>query len=238
MSRPRRKTPRTRVQTAGLLAASILLLSTGCSRDPATTTQPATPPAISPRATVEEMIRLRDQRLYTELQTLVVPQRSAEAVKTLMAVDAFLDANHRLGTWVRDNVGLGIAQSVDMAELGQNLGVFSRGVELLDERIAGDRAEVYYTIGKRMPVPVARLRLVLGSWRYDPEGGYSENLPEGFREMARGLDRALEELTRGRPSANAIRDDPAQLAHSIQRHLTAGVALLSKARAEAENDEP
>ena len=209
-----------------------------CCR-PAIVPPPRTPPepTLGPRATAARLIELRQARRYAELRELVVPEQGTELVSVLMAVDGFLDANRALCNWIRDHVGVGIAQTVDQSYMGNVLGIFSLHADLLDEAASGSQAEVSFTVAGRLPVRSAHLRKIHGVWRFDPEGGYSEHLPAAFREMATGLERTLAELRGGRLSTDELRNDPQLLADKVKDSLRAGVRRLSAARAEAEGGE-
>ena len=182
-------------------------------------------------------MKLRAERKYGDLRRLVVPQRVNEVEETLTAIDDFLDANEQLCGWIREHVGIGLSQTIDQSDWADNLGLFSRHVALLDEAVdpvRKDQASVSFTVDGGLPAQSARLRRIDGAWRYDPEGGYSENLPAAFHELARGLDRVRDDLESGRPSAAALRDNPDVLVEKVKDRLRRGVSLLSKARAAAE----
>ncbi|MCK4341041.1 MAG: hypothetical protein KAY37_04880 [Phycisphaerae bacterium] len=203
----------------------------GCSRTPAEPPRPSTP-EIGPRETIQRIMELRGMRKYSELRGLVVPEGGHEVVTTLMAVDDFLDANRGLCNWLRDNVGMGLAQTIDQAYIGDVLGIFSRYVELLDESVTDSRARVSFTVDGKLPVMYAQLRIVDGIWRYDPESGYSEYLPAAFHEMARGLESVLADLESGRVSREDLLANPEGLLEKVAARLRQGVNLLSKAQME------
>lgn len=210
------------------------MLLAGCSRTetPTAPTPASRPAAESPRAVIERLMALRAARRYTELAELVVPSRAQEVVSTLVAMDTFLDSNGRLCLWVREHVGMGLAQRTDLAYLGSNLGIFSPHIELLDEVVRGDASELGYMVDGRLPVEQAHLCLLHGTWRYDPGEGYSEDLLAGFRLMAQGLDGVLADLEAGRISPDELRNTPDKLVERVQRSLAPGVALISRARQE------
>jgi hypothetical protein len=217
--------------TGCLLAALTALAAWGCSRPP-----PEVPaePEVGPREVVQRIIELRRQRRYTELEELVVPKHAHEVVKTLMAVDDFLDANDVLCNWLRDNVGIGLSQRIDQSDIGNILGIFSRDVELLDVTVTGGKATVSFMVAGQLPAQKAFVRKSYGQWRYDADEGYSEHLPAAFHEMARGLEHVLTDLQSGRISRESLRDDPERLVDEVKKGLRRGVRLLSQARAEAE----
>jgi hypothetical protein len=221
------------IWASGLVLA--LIAATGCDRGGAAPALPAaTQTADAPRQTLQRLIELRGQRRYADMPPLIVPEAGGPVVNTLVALDEFLDANRRLCDWVRDHVGVGVAETIDQSYLGANLGIFSPHVELLDVGIVGDGATASFTADGRLPAKIARLRRIADTWRYDPESGYSEYLPAAFRDMARGLDAVRGELERGTLSADELRDDPERLMTKLKSALRRGVGLLSQARAATE----
>jgi hypothetical protein len=217
-----------------LVALGLALLVGGCDRG-AVPSSAATPQAANaPRHTLQRLIELRGERRYADMPPLILPGSGGPVVNTLVALDEFLDANHQLCDWLRDHVGVGVADTIDQSYLTANLGIFSPHIELLDVGIAGDGASVSFIVDGRLPAKAARLRQIDGTYRYDPEGGYSDYLPAAFRDMATGLDDVRRELERGAISADELRDDPERLMEKVRASLRRGVALLSQARAAAE----
>lgn len=163
------------------------------------------------------------------MNDLVVAGRAHQVVKTLMAVDEFLRANRALCDYVRDEFAVGLSQSIDQSRWGASLDIFSRYVELIEERIEGDQATVSFTVDGRLPLRHARLVRIDGVWRYDPGPGYSPQLPTAFERMARGLRQVLDDLKSGRVSANAVRADPQRLIEEVRVRLLPGVKMLPAA---------
>lgn len=180
----------------------------------------------SPRATVEALLEARGASSYQRMEPLILPGRAHEVVKTLMAVDEFLHADRMLCEYVRDHLTPGLSGSIDSSSWAAHLGVFSRYVELIDERIDGTSATVSFTIDGRVPVQRARLELVNGSWRYDPGPGYDPQLPAAFQRMSRGLNRVLDDLNSGRLAADEIRDRPELLIEELRVRLMPGIKML------------
>lgn len=223
-----------------LVAVAAPLLG-GCTRAPTPAAARAPTSAISPRDTLVRLIELRVARQYRELTPLVVPGRGDDVVQFLMAVDDFLAANHRLCDWLRDHVGLGLSQIIDQSYVaddlalyaGEDLGLFSRQVELLDVAVEAEQATIAFTIAERLPARHARLRKSEGVWRYDPGPRFSDDLPTAFHELARGLESVLADLEYGRLSADALSGSPELLMEKVKARLRRGVNLLSKAQAAA-----
>jgi hypothetical protein len=211
----------------------------GCSRSPPPPVQQTGPPAGGPRQTLLRLVELRDQHKYREMPALIVPHRGKPVVDFLMAVDDFLASNRRLCNWLRDHVGVGLSQIIDQSYVvddlgtyaGEDLAIFSKHVELLDDAIHDHLATVSFTVESRLPAKWARLCRLDGSWRYDPGPQLSEHLPAAFRELARGLDLVLTELESGRIPMQELSARPELLMEKVKARLRRGVNLLSKARA-------
>jgi hypothetical protein len=218
---------------AALIAASVCA---GCSRPPAAAG--SAPAAVAdPRVTVQQLIKLRSTQKYNELTALVAAPRGRDVVRCLLAVDEFDAANRRLCAWVRDNVGIGLSQTIDQSYVlddlalytGDDVGVFSRNIELLDVARDGERAAVAYIATERLPARRVHLRLVEGTWRLEPQAPISEHLPAAFRDMAAALDQVRQHLQRGGIKPAEMQRDPEKLMELVKTRLRRGVALLSKA---------
>jgi hypothetical protein len=208
-----------------LLVASVALWLTACER----TTPPETRRTDSPRATIERIIAARDSGSYQTLNELLIPERAHDVVKTLMAVDEFRHANEALCKYVRDTFPLDLSQSIDELEWGAHLDVFSRYVQLVDQRVDGETATVTFTVDGRIPVRHAHLVRTDGQWRYDPGSGYDARLPAAFQRMARGLREVLDNLKSGRLAADEIRADPQRLIEEVRVRLQPGIKMLPAA---------
>jgi hypothetical protein len=198
----------------------------GCSRtEPQEQPRPGRP-AASPRETLARLLEARDKGAYQDIRPLVVPEHAENVISTLMAVDDFLLANRELCEFVREHVGIGLAQSIDQSHLGAYLEIFSSYVELLAENIEGQQAQVSFLIDGELPVKRAELKLIGGTWHYDPGPGYTPEIPQAFLRMARGLRQTLQEIKSGRLSAEALRDDPELLANEVRLRLLPGAKML------------
>ncbi|MGD8454027.1 MAG: hypothetical protein PVJ57_19615 [Phycisphaerae bacterium] len=206
-------------------AAALLLLSgwVGCTRSPNTTTTPAQG---SPRQTVERLIELRAAGNYQDMQPLIVPERAADVVVTLVAVQEFLSANDELCRVIRDEVGEGLAKHIDQSFRAYYLDIFSKYVEVLDEQATGSTAIVSFTVDGRLPAVHADLRLVEGRWCYDPGPGDYRQLAEGFRQMARGLRHVVTEIEEDRLSSAELREHPELLEREVRLRLLPGIKSL------------
>lgn len=222
----------------GLLTALVAWCS-GCERSARPPSDPgsASAPESSPRATIARLIAVRESGSYQPMNGLIVPERVHEVVKTLMAVDEFLRVNRVLCNYVRDEFAFGLSQSIDQSQWGAHLDIFSRYVELIEERIEGNTATVSFTVDGRLPVQRARLVRMDGVWRYDPGAGYDPRLPAAFQRMAGGLRQVLDELKSGSLPADAIRADPQRLVEEVRVRLLPGIKMLPVGPSSQPDDE-
>ena len=230
---------RTRARRITLWSLTAAIVCAGCSRPPPAGSA-RTQSDAGPEHTLRKLRELRAARDYRALPALIVPECGHDVVGMLLAVDDFLAANQRLGNWVRDNIGAGMAYSLDVAEnlaqyAGDDLGIFNRHVELLDVTAGGDEAQVSYLIESRSSARIARLRRIDRVWRLDPGRRDYARLTAAFRDMARGLEQALAEFESGPLTLQELRDDPERLMDTVEARLRRGVRMLSKAHATSQN---
>jgi hypothetical protein len=221
---------------------AVMLLG-GCERSaaPAAPAPPTATGTRGPRQTLLELRELRRTRHYDRMKTLIVAPRAPGVIQTLLAIDDFLAANERLCNWVRDQVGIGLAQSIDQSYLGDDLGfylcnsmnVFASDVELLDESAHGEDAVVSFIVSGRSPAEEAQLHRSAGAWCYDPGRAVPAGFAAAFRDMTAGLRELVAELETGQISVADVRDERELLMDKVQAKLRRGVRLLSEARAES-----
>ncbi len=218
--------PLRRSGVAGLLLIGLCTSHWGCARAPAPAEPREAGAALAPRAVVQRLIDLRAAARYRDMAPLILEPHRRAVCDTLLAVDDFLTANRQLCDYLREHVGLEMANSVDQSHLGENLSVFSRYVDLLDATVDADAARVAFTIDRRLPAGHVDLRRVGGQWQYDPGAGFAPELPLAFHKMAAGLRRMREELAAGAIPVAEIRNDSQRLAREVQLRLIEGVRML------------
>lgn len=197
----------------------------------APTSGPASRPiaANTPKRTTEKLWELRDRRAYSEMTAWIVPERARATTDLLAAVDIFLLAERQLRDHVRDNVGSGLRDAIDLSTFGEHLDIFSTNTELLDEIIAGDTAQVTYWVNGRLPRRVANfVRGAPDRWLYDPGPGDHPDLPRAFRALADGLRQTFLDLKSGRIDAGRVRAEPQYLAAELAERLAPGLRLFPR----------
>ena len=211
-----------RLGGCGTVLLILLPMWAGCARSP------SNQPPLSPRETVALLIQARGAGDYQKMRSLIVSERNADVMTTLLAVDGFLAANQQLCELVRTKVGPGLSQTIDQSHYAYRLEIFSKYVELLDDSIVGQAATVAFLVDQQLPARHAQLRLVDGAWRYDPGPGDYQQLARAFERMAHGLRQAFQEIRGGRIGLNELRQDPERLINEVRIRLLPGVKMLPK----------
>jgi hypothetical protein len=149
---------------------------------------------------------LHQQRKYLLLGGLVVPERRTLLVDTLMALDRLFEANARAKRAVISMHGEMVATEFDLGGLADDIGLFSRYVELGGERLDGERATVLAQVSGRIPLDEFRFVRREGRWLYAPQTPI-HSLPRIIRELAAGIEMFAAQLERGGLSVEQIRSE-------------------------------
>ncbi|MFH1748223.1 MAG: hypothetical protein ABIG44_14405 [Planctomycetota bacterium] len=215
---------RRRMTWFAALLFGFLIICNSCSRSPSS--QPADSQGATPLDTVNKLIAAHGSRAYNEMKPMIVPERVADVLTTLVAMDDFLDANHQLCNIIRERVGLGLAEMVDQSYRAYHLDIFSKYVELLDYVITSETATVFFIVDGKLPARQTELRLIDGEWKYDPGPGDYPKLAAAWNSMAHGLRQTAEEINSGRLSPVELRDNSERLVEEVRIRMLPGVRML------------
>lgn len=141
------------------------------------------------------------QRDYEQLAPLVVPSQRSATVAFLKAMDAVIEASHRLHDVATEHFGDRVPEVLDLTRMEDNLGIFSRKFKLINQRFKGDTAVV--TVQEDENVPLLRLKFVRGKegWQCD-----LPPTPEGTLTYLRGLATAMGEVEKAIRSGKSVHD--------------------------------
>lgn len=128
-------------------------------------TTPAQVVALSPTETVRRVHQLRAAGKIGQLEAYLVPDQRASIVELIQSMDQLLSANRALQASVREHLGPATAAAFDRSEAANAIGVFSEDIEILSERIEGDRAIVTIQVADRVPLTEVRLVRRDGRWQ-------------------------------------------------------------------------
>jgi len=119
---------------------------------------------LSPLKAVARMREYRRMGRISLVERSTVPERRAAVGELLHTADRLERAGEALHEAVRKHLGLASAEMFDYSQVANIIGVFSRDVELIDQRIEGDTAVVTIQVAGRVPLDEVRLVLREGNW--------------------------------------------------------------------------
>ena len=234
---------RKRFLLGGATVIVSLLLSGACNRateqSPETKVAPAgksisSAPA-SPIDTVRACHALRNSGQLRQAAEMVVPERRDAVLDLLLSVDRLTIANRELERAVRERIGAATATVFSRPGVANIIGVFSRDVEVLSERIDSDRAEVTIQVDSRVPLQRVSLVRLGGVWLIEtdpPVPGLSEeiqNLAAALADVARSV--------RNRPwTADELASEIKSRERGILRRISQLIADSDSAQAIARSD--
>ena len=137
------------------------------------------PSEMSSSATVNHVRRLRNEGRLAELEEFLGADQRRDVVELIQSVDQLLYANRVLQARVEAHLGMATAAAFDRSEAANAIGVFSRDVEVISERVDGDRATVLIQVAGRVPLEEVQLLRVDGAWRLTtdpPIAGVAEEI--------------------------------------------------------------
>ncbi len=173
---------------------------------------------LSPMETVR---RVREYRLSGRLGLLeadLIPEQRTSVVGLIQSVDRLLWANGVLQAAVTSHLGPATARAFDRTEAANAIGVFSRDVDLLDERVEGDRAVVTVQVAGRVPLEEVNLVRRDDRWliQTDPP---IPGVAEALNNLAQVLVDTARLLDDGNMSAGELQRELALREASIGRRL-------------------
>jgi len=203
---------------------------------PAVSVDKALPSApASPIETVRACHVLRNEGQLRQAAEMVVPERRDAVLDLLLSVDRLTIANRELERAVRERIGAATATVFSRPGVANIIGVFSRDVEMVSQRVESDRAEVTIQVASR--VPLERVSLVRrgGIWLIEtdpPVPGLSKeirNLAAALADVARSV--------RNRPwTADELASEIRSRERGILRRISELIAESNSAQAVARSD--
>jgi len=121
-----------------------------------------------PLSPMETLARVREYRRAGRpslVERSIVPEQRSAVSELLYAVDRLEQAGEALNGAVRTHLGLAFAEMFDYSQVANIVGVFSRDVELIDQRIEGEAAVVTIQVSGRVPLDEVHLLLRDGQWQ-------------------------------------------------------------------------
>jgi hypothetical protein len=148
----------------------------------------------------------RQEKRYRLLEACIKPDQSAAFIDTLIAVDLVLAANEEVRQAIAEVLGEHRTELWDLSALGDNLGIFSSGMNIISVERKQDQATVTFQVGDRLPLESAQLHGGPKGWLYAP-GPAPTGWPAQLRRLATGLTDVAEVIRRERPDAVRINQE-------------------------------
>lgn len=172
----------------------------------------------------ETVRRVHDFRMAGQLSSLenhLLPEQRLQVLELIQAVDALMLANKALGEKIAERFGPATAQSFDQSSLVDQIGVFSKSVAILAEKIDNNRAVVTIQVGNRLPLQEVNLFRRDDRWLIETDPPIPElateirRLSDVWIELAKSLDRKS-------PSLAELQSELAARQSAVVRRLHAG----------------
>lgn len=153
---------------AGFVAVSGCDRPGGPQRAQAESERAAEDGARSPVDAARDLHAAHAARDYAQIGSLIVPERQAETVQMLRATDRLIDAHQAMQSAAAERFGKRVHRAFNLGEVENNLGVFSKDIDVLAQHFKGDAATVTIQVASRVPLLRARFEKVDGRWCYVP----------------------------------------------------------------------
>ena len=108
-------------------------------------------------------------RDYGGIAGLIEADRREVTIAFLKAVDGVLEAHARLSTVAEGRFGGPMSDTWSLAAMENNLGVFSKNIDIINHRFSGGTATVVLQEGENGPLVRARFVRTAQGWRHRPE---------------------------------------------------------------------
>ena len=158
---------------------------------------------------------------------MVVPERRDAVLDLLLSVDRLTVANRELERAVREHIGAATATVFSRPGVANIVGVFSRDVDVVSERVESNHAEVTIQVASRVPLEHVALVRRGGVWLIETD----PPVP-GLSEEIRNLAAALTDVARSVRSRPWTADELASEIKSRERGI---LRRISELIAEAES---
>lgn len=139
--------------------------------------------------------RWRDEKRYRLIERCIETNQRKTFVDTLICVDAFLAANEQVQKAIGEVLGDYRTDEWDLSLVGEHLGLFSAGMEILRVDQEADRVTISYQVGGRLPLETASLRAGPEGWTYVTGPG-APGFPAAIRGLAMTLSDIAESIRR------------------------------------------
>jgi len=156
--------------------------------------------ARSPVDAARSLHRAHLARDYAAVEALIIPARRSATLQMLRATDQLIDAHDAMQAAATKKFGKHVYRAFHLGDLENNLGVFSKDIEILAQHFTGDAATVTVQVAERVPLLRAQFEKIDGRWCYVPPVTSAESvaaledLTVEIETLARSLEAGMTPL--------------------------------------------
>ncbi|MBX3397006.1 MAG: hypothetical protein KF841_16750 [Phycisphaerae bacterium] len=194
--------------------ASIDAKNGGSGRVDESVVSPA--PSRGPADVARRLNTLHITRDYVAIASHIVADRRDSVVEILRALDAVLEADARLRDAATKRFGGPEYVAWNLSVLQNNLGVFSKETNILNQSFQGDFATVTLQEGDHLPLVRAPFKQVQGHWYYAPDMPPAAMTGE-LRRLAMEIDNIRQGVESGFDYAEYLESFPRRVVPAIRR---------------------
>lgn len=155
--------------------------------------------AVAGTGPADSVRRAHDARVagdFAGLGEFIVDDHRGAVRELVQATDRLVAAEAEFRATVTRRLGHAAAMGVDRSGVGDAIGVFSRNVRVVDERIDGDRAIVTVQVADRVPLEEVTVVRREGRWLIETDPPM-DGIASGMRELAEVLLAMSRRVERG-----------------------------------------
>lgn len=192
----------------------------GTTHDKAVTAESASDPGdrTSPSDTIRRVHEHRLAGRVTRIGPHLLPEQRLAVLDLIRAVDRLAGGNDVLRSAAEKQFGAASAMAFDRPAIGDIIGVFSRDVEVIDERIDGDSATVTIQVGGRVPLQEVRLIHRDRRWLIESDPPIT-GVADQLRKLADIMLDTARRVREGKLTAAALQEELDARAAPIGRRL-------------------
>ena len=172
----------------------------------------------TPLQTVLAVHKYRAEGRLAMIESHVVAEQRPYVLELLHAVDRLAAADQALGDAITRRLGRLTAEAFDYSQVANLVGVFSRDVDVLDEKIEGDAAVVMVQIAKRVPLDSVHLVRSGGRWLIRTDAPIP-GLAAELGRLADVLSAAARRVADGRLTAEQLRRELDAQSAEVRRRI-------------------
>ena len=172
----------------------------------------------TPFQTVLAVHKYRVEGRLGMIESYLVAEQRPHVLELLHAVDRLTAADQALGDAITRSLCRLTSEDFDDSQVANLVGVFSRDVDVLDEKIEGDAAVVTVQIAKRVPLDFVHLVRSGGRWLIRTDAPIP-GLAAELGRLADVLSAAARRVADGRLTAEQLRRELDAQSADVRRRI-------------------